>query len=187
VPYSFLSWANKEFGNGNKSTVQRLVIETKDPTNPAIVNFLDSKGYETIREKLKSSRLNIILKFIISFLGSLGFVIILLAFMVFFLSFQLLISKSSEKIRRLKWLGYHYMEISKPYLINLALIMGIITLVCFILVFLLKQLLMRFTAEWSLEFTEGINPLVLVTGAGLIILIFVANSLSIINQTKKIY
>jgi hypothetical protein len=187
VPYSFLSWANKEFGNGNKSTVSRLVIETKDPTNPEIVNFLTSKGYETIREKLKSSRLNIILKFIISFLGSLGFVIILLAFMVFFLSFQLLISKSSEKIRRLKWLGYHYMEISKPYLINLALIMGIIAIVCFVLVFLLKQLLIRFTEEWAMEFTEGINPLVLLTGAGLIILIFVANSLSIINLTKKIY
>jgi hypothetical protein len=79
------------------------------------------------------------------------------------------------------------MEISKPYLINLALIMGIIAIVCFILVFLLKQLLMRFTEEWSLEFTEGINPLVFLTGAGLIILIFVANSLSIINQTKKIH
>ncbi|HYW96704.1 MAG TPA: ABC transporter permease, partial [Bacteroidales bacterium] len=123
VPYKFLSWANREYGQASKPEISRLVIVTKDPTDPRIVSFLDKKGYETIREKLKSSRLNIILKFLISFVGSLGFLIVFLAFLVFILSFQLLMTRSRDQIRKLKWLGYNYREISQPFIFDLGMIM----------------------------------------------------------------
>jgi len=186
VPYSFLTWANREFGYQDKNNVSRLVVVTKDPTNPDIVSFLDSKGYETIKEKLKSSRLNIILKFIISFLGTLGFFIIFLAFMVFILSFQLMISRSADKIRKLKWIGYHHLEISKPYIINFSLILIILATLTFGGLYGLKYLLSGYISDWGIELLQGFHPLIFATAIFLMLSILVINSLAIIRQTKKI-
>ena len=164
-----------------------MVIETKDPTNPEIVSFLNKKGYETIKEKLKTSRLNIILKFIISFLGSLGFVIILLAFLVFVVSFQLIISRSSDKIRRLKWLGFHYREISKPYIIKLAYIILLLTGLTVGGLMIIKNLFLNYTSEWGLFLSEGIHPGVFLIGATVILLLFLVNTSAIFQQTKNIH
>jgi len=105
VPFDFLQWANSQFGYFQKIDPSRIILVSKDPTDPAIIKFIEDKGYDTIREKLKSSRLNIILKFIISFLVVIAAIIIGLAFLVFLLSLQLMISRSSQKIRRLNKLG----------------------------------------------------------------------------------
>ncbi len=186
VPYSFLTWANKEYGNASKPEISRLVIVTKDPTDPNIVSFLDKKGYETIREKLKSSRLNIILKFIISFLGTLGFFIILLAFMVFILSFQLLIARSEEQIRKLKWLGFNDREISRPFLTDLGIIMASLTVLTAVLLFFLKNGFSHFITAWGMNPTTGVNPFIAGGGLLLILLMFLLNARAIIRQAKKI-
>lgn len=186
VPYEFLSRANEKFGFREEKKISRLVIVTKDPTNPEIITFLDKKGYETIKEKLKSSRLNIILKFIISFLGSLGFFIIFLAFMVFVLSFQLMIARSTEKIRKLKWIGYHHLEISRPYIASYALILLLLSLLTLSILHLLKSLLDNYISEWGIELTEGFHPWIIAGGLGLILTIFMLNTAAIIRQTKKI-
>ncbi len=41
VPWNFLSWANKEYGNTKTNKISRLVVESKDPTNPEIISFLN--------------------------------------------------------------------------------------------------------------------------------------------------
>ncbi len=186
VPYEFLKWANEKFGFQDKEKISRLVIVTKDPTNPEIVSFLEKKGYETIKEKLKSSRLNIILKFIISFLGSLGFFIIFLAFMVFVLSFQLMIARSSENIRKLKWIGYHHLEISRPYIMNFTFILLILCVFTIILLYVLKSLLDNYISGWGIELTDGFHPWVIAGGMGLVLSIFTVNAFAIIRQTRNI-
>ena len=186
VPYTFLTWANREYGNTSKPEISRLVIVTKDPTDPKIVSFLDKKGYETIREKLKSSRLNIILKLIISFLGTLGFLIIFLAFMVFILSFQLLIARSEDRIRKLKWLGYHYREISRPFIADLGIIMGILVIVTAVLLVLIKNRFSEYVSGWGLELSKGISPLIAWGGGALVLLMFVLNVAAILRQTRKV-
>ncbi len=186
VPYEFLSWANDNFGFREEEKISRLVIVTKDPTNPKIVSFLEKNGYETVKEKLKSSRLNIILKFIISFLGSIGFFIIFLAFMVFVLSFQLMIARSSEKIKKLKWIGYHHNEISRPYIASFALILLILSILTFSILHLLKSLLDNYISEWGIELTGGFHIWILSGGLGLVFIIFILNTFAIIRQTKKI-
>jgi hypothetical protein len=186
VPYSFLSWANKEYGYIENKHPSRLVIVTKDPTDPEIVKYLDNKSYETIREKLKSSRLNIILKFIISILGSLGFLIILLAFFVFVLSFQLLIARSSEKIRKLSWLGYNYKEISKPYLIKLINLIFIIAGSSFITIVFLRKWMISYVNSIGMKLDPNIHYSVWLGGTIILWLIFVANALIILRNTKRI-
>jgi hypothetical protein len=186
VPYSFLSWANKEFGNDKNKRPSRLVIVTKDPTDPAIVKYLDARSYETIREKLKSSRLNIILKFIISILGSLGFLIILLAFFVFILSFQLLIARSSDEIRKLSWLGYNYIEISKPFLIKLLNLVILIAGSSFIAIVFLRKWMFSYLNSIGMKLDAEIHYSVWLGGVFILWLIFMANALIILRNTRRI-
>jgi len=186
TPWSFLNWANKEYGNQNTNKISRLVVESKDPTNPEIISYLNENSYETLLEKLKSSRLNIILKFVISFLGSLGIFIILLAFGVFILSFQLLISKSTDKIRKLKWLGYHYKEISKPYVQSFGLIIVSIFLLSGLIMLLLKKVFSGYVLEMGLELSKGFDLRVVLGGIILLLVMFFVNSWAIYWQTRKI-
>lgn len=186
VPWDFLSWANKEYGSGEKNKSSRLVVVTHEPTNPEIINFLNENNYETILEKLKGSRLNIILKFIITFLGSLGFFIILLAFSVFILSFQLLISKSAENIRKLKWLGYHYKEISKVFILRFGIILSAIAVAGSILLIFLKQLFEASVLKMGLELSKGYDYRIIIFAFVLLLSMFIINSKLILHQTKKL-
>ena len=186
VPWNFLNWANKEYGTTKTNKISRLVVESKDPTNPEIISFLNENYYETLLEKLKSSRLNIILKFVISFLGSLGIFIILLAFGVFILSFQLLISKSADKIKKLKWLGYHYKEISKPYIWSFGLIIISIFLLSGSIMLILKKIFTAYVLEMGLELSKGFDIRVVLGGSILLILMFLVNTWAINRQTRRI-
>lgn len=186
VPYSFLTWANREFGYRDESKISRVVIVTPDPTDPAIVKFLNENGYETILEKLKSSRMNIILKFILSFLGGLGIVIISLAFLVFVVSFQLLISRSEEKIRKLKNIGYGSHEVARPYILSLGMIMVFILGAGTFLVYVLKNQFIGMAEEWAMDLPEELNSRVLILSVGISLLLFLVNSVSIWIQTRKI-
>jgi len=186
VPWGFLEEANATYGQSAENNTSRVMVVCKDPTNPEIVKFLDDNGYETIREKLKSSRLNIILKFVISFLVALGGFIIILAFMVFVLSFQLVITKSSDNIRKLKLIGYHYREISQPFIINFALLVAAVAALSAICLYLLKSNLNHYLVDLALTPTPGLHPLVLAGGLLLLVLMVVVNSWLIVRQTKAI-
>ncbi|MBN2698726.1 MAG: hypothetical protein JXR52_07865 [Bacteroidales bacterium] len=186
VPYDFLSWANKEYGYFENKGPSRIILVSNDPTNPEIVRFIEEKGYDTIREKLKSSRMNIILKFIVSFLVLLAAIIIGLAFLVFLLSLQLMISRSAEKIRRLSKLGYHYLEISRPYLLILFLLLLGVTLISMVLTGILTAKFSGLAAEWSLDIPEKIDGIIYITSFGLMLLIFLANMAGIFISTRRL-
>lgn len=186
VPLDFLTWANDKYGYFDKSNPSQLIMVSKDPTNPSIIRFLEEKGYDTIREKLKSSRMNIILKLIISFLVLVAAIIIGLAFLVFLLSLQLMISRSSDKIRRLNKLGFHYREISRPYILLLLVLMTAVTGFSLIITSLLAGKFHTMTQEWSLNTSSSLHGILFGVALGLIALISLANVASILISTKKL-
>ncbi len=186
VPIGFLEWANEKFGYFEKSEPSQVIVVSRDPTDPAIIQYLDEKGYDTIREKLKSSRMNIILKLIISFLVVVAAIIIGLAFLIFLLSLQLMISRSSEKIRRLNKLGYHYREISRPYLLLLLILLTGVTLFSLLATSLLTGKFATLAAEWNLEISTSLHGIIYGTAFGLILLIFLFNTLAILLSTRKL-
>jgi len=186
VPYDFLTWANKRFGYLEKTEASRVIMVSKDPTDPAIIQFIEDKGYDTIRERLKSSRLNIILKFVLSFLVLIAGIIIGLALLIFMLSLQLMISRSSEKIRRLSKLGYHYTEISLPYIIILFLLLAVVTLLSLVSSAILAGKLTHMASQWKLELASGLSATVYAVAFGLISLLFLLNSVSILLSTRKL-
>ena len=186
VPLDFLEWANEKYGYFTKSDPSQVILVSKDPTDPSIIRFLEEKGYDTIREKLKSSRMNIILKFVISFLVIVAAIIIGLAFLVFLLSLQLMISRSSEKIRRLNKLGFHYREISRPYILLLFLLMAGITGLSLLLTSLLAGKLHDTAESWALDISSSLHGIIYGTALGLIFLISIANVSAIFISTKKL-
>jgi len=186
VPIDFLEWANKNYGYFKKSDPSQLILVSKDPTDPNIIRFLEERGYDTIREKLKSSRMNIILKLVISFLVMVAAIIIGLAFLVFLLSLQLMISRSSEKIRRLNKLGFHYREISRPYILLLLLLMVGITGLSLLLTSLLAGQLHQTAETWSLTISSSLHGIIYGTALILILLISIANVTAILISTKKL-
>ena len=186
VPYDFLQWANDKYGYFTKAKPSRVIMESKDPTDPAIISFIEDKGYDTIREKLKSSRLNIILKLIISFLVVIAAIIIGLAFMVFLLSLQLMISRSSPKIRRLNKLGFHYREISRPYILLLLILMIGVTVLSLLVTGFLARHFSGTAEAWNLELSSKLHAIIFGTSLGLITLIFISNTVAILLSTKKL-
>jgi len=186
VPYDFLQWANGKFGYFKMTDPSRIILVSKDPTDPSIIKFIEDKGYDTIREKLKSSRLNIILKFIISFLVVIAAIIIGLAFLVFLLSLQLMISRSSQKIRRLNKLGFHYREISRPYITLLLILMVAVTGLSLLITGILTTQFSGMAAEWNLAISSSLYGMIYGTALALVTLIFTANVLAILISTKKL-
>jgi len=181
VPVDFLEWANDKYGYFKKNDPSQVILVSKDPTNPSIIKFLEDRGYDTIREKLKSSRMNIILKFVISFLVLVAAIIIGLAFLVFLLSLQLMISRSSEKIRRLNKLGFHYREI-----LLLMLLMAGITGLSLLLTYLLAGQLHHRAEAWSLNISSSLHGIIYGTALGLILFISASNITAILISTKKL-
>jgi len=186
VPQNFLVWANSKYGYFEKVDPAQLILVSKDPTDPGIIKYLEEKGYDTIREKLKSSRMNIILKFIISFLVLVASIIIGLAFLVFLLSLQLMISRSSEKIRRLNKLGYHYREISRPYIVLLGILMIGVTGFSLLITAILTSKFSSMAEAWSLEISSSLHGIIFGMALGLIALISLANVIAILLSTKKL-
>jgi hypothetical protein len=186
VPYDFLQWANSRFGYFKKTDPSRIIMVSRDPTDPAIIKFIEDKRYDTIREKLKSSRLNIILKFIISFLVVVASIIIGLAFLVFLLSLQLMISRSSQKIRRLNRLGFHYKEISLPYITLLLILLVAVTGLSLLVTGILTRQFSGMAAEWNLDISTSLHGMIYGTALVLITLIFASNVIAILVSTRKL-
>jgi hypothetical protein len=186
VPHDFLTWANKTYGYFERIEPSRVILVSKDPTNPEIIRYIKDKGYDTIKEKLKGSRLNIILKFIISFLVVIAGIIILLAFLVFLLSLQLMISRSSQKILRLHKLGFHYREISRPYILLLLILMVAVTSISLLTTQLITNQLTTMGAEWNLAISSSLHGIIYGTALALIALISIANVIAILISTKKL-
>ncbi len=186
VPHDFLTWANETYGYFEKTDPSRVILVSKDPTNPTIIRYIEDRGYDTIREKLKGSRLNIILKFIISFLVVVAGIIILLAFLVFLLSLQLMISRSSQKILRLHKLGFHYREISRPYILLLLILMVSVTAIALLMTQLITSQLATLGTQWNLAISSSLHGIIYVTALALITLISISNIIAILISTKKL-
>jgi hypothetical protein len=186
VPLDFLEWANEKYGYFDKVDPAQLILVSRDPTDPNIIRYLEEKGYDTIREKLKSSRMNIILKFIISFLVLVASIIIGLAFLVFLLSLQLMISRSAAKIRRLNKLGYHYREISRPYMALLGILMIGVTGLSLLITAILTSRFSVMAEAWSLEISSSLHGIIFGMAVGLIVLISLSNVIAILVSTKKL-
>ncbi|MBX3101250.1 MAG: hypothetical protein KF690_01940 [Bacteroidetes bacterium] len=152
APISFINWANKEYGREQEGKrPSRLLLEVDNPSNPRFAAFLEAKGYETSKDKLKGGKQMALLQVVLLVVGVVGVFIVILSVLVFVLTFQLLISRASEAIRLLIQLGHDYTTISRFFnRYFLRLFLGI-QLIAFALVVLVKLLMYQLFTENALE------------------------------------
>lgn len=115
VPQEFLDWANQSFSTGKDIPDQpsRLILKVTDPSNPTFVKYLADHHYETNQDKLKFSKIRLIVQTVISAIGIFGAVVVLLALIIFSIYLQLLVARAKEEIRLLITLGYSPASLGK--------------------------------------------------------------------------
>ncbi|MEC5147714.1 FtsX-like permease family protein [Chitinophaga sp. 212800010-3] len=105
VPASFMAWANQRYGTGVPAGISRVIIKTPDPSNPALVKFLEDNGYTTNQDKLKFSKTRLIVQTIVSVVGFFGLILLFFALLVFSMFIQLVIASCKREIQLLVILG----------------------------------------------------------------------------------
>ncbi len=105
VPQNFLEWANKQYGSQQAGETSRVVIQTKDPGNPALVQYLKENNLVTDADKTRFSKYRQIVNAIVSASWITGAIMLLFALLVLSLFIQLTISSTKKEIGLLIILG----------------------------------------------------------------------------------
>jgi hypothetical protein len=137
VPQAFMEWANKNFGATETPRKSRLIVEVKNPADPAIAEFFASKNYDVKENKGEQGKLSYFLKIIITTISIIGLLVLLPAMGLMFLSINLLIYKNRKTLGNLILLGYSRRELARPYSILVVILnafVGLISFVCFIVI-----------------------------------------------------
>jgi ABC-type antimicrobial peptide transport system permease subunit len=150
VPQTFLTWANNRFGNQQASGTSRVVIQTKDPGNPTLVNYLKSNGLVTDADKTRFSKYRQIVNAIVSASWITGAVMLLFALLVFSLFVQLTIASTQKEIGLLITLGASPKQL-QSFLVRHFLPGNIvIAVLCLLVVAILQWLMQRYLAAKSM-------------------------------------
>ncbi len=122
VPWEFMNWANEEYGSGSKNP-SRLMLEVKDPGDEALRKFLADKKYLANTEQMRTKKAGAILKMMVTVAGGIGLLFVALSFVIFLITFQLILSRAKQEIEILLNLGYKWGSISRVLTVQLVLIM----------------------------------------------------------------
>ena len=105
VPEEFMEWANMHYGSNQNSQPSRVIIRTKDPGNPELVQYLKDNALVTDADKTRFSKYRQIVNAVVSISWVTGAVMLLFALLIFTLFIQLTIASCKEEIELLITLG----------------------------------------------------------------------------------
>jgi hypothetical protein len=105
VPQEFMSWGNKYFGKNQDTKASRVIIRTKDPGNPKLVEYLREKHLATDADKTRFSRYRQVVDIVVNISWGTGIILLLFALLIFTLFIQLTIASCKEEIILLITLG----------------------------------------------------------------------------------
>jgi cell division protein FtsX len=105
VPQEFMDWGNSRYAGGSAAKPSRAIIRTKDPGNPALVNYLKDKGLATDADKTRFSRYRHIVDLVVKIAWVTGLLMFLFAMVIFTLFIQLTIASCRDEIVLLVTLG----------------------------------------------------------------------------------
>ncbi len=145
VPEEFMLWGNKVFASGKVGAVSRVIIRTKDPSNPALASFLKRNQLTTDNQKMRFSKYRKLVDTVISISGITGILLLIFALLIFTLMIQLTIASAQSEIVLLVTLGASPKQLSRFLMwqffpTNAGVIVGSLVVVG-ILQFTLQQVL----------------------------------------------
>lgn len=127
VPYSFLNYANENYGSGAEQQPSQVMIATKNNKDPRITNYLETHGLVANREQLRGTIIEKLIMPTLLFSAVLCVIIIVMTILIFMLYGEILITKSKYDIHVLSLLGFRWKVISAVFNKFFLKVYGIIT------------------------------------------------------------
>ncbi len=186
VPYKFLSWANREYGRTESEKPARVVIVTDDPSSPYIYQYLNDMGFQTNKEKVRNSKLSILLKFMMYIVAAIAVVIVFLSALVFILSFQLILTRNKERLLNLVYLGYHYSRIRNVFILHFSWILAVIILITYFVIRISKFEFTEYLSLLGFEVSKSLDFLTLSVFFSVSFLLFIINIAMANRQLKRL-
>jgi len=188
VPGSFMQWANQKFATTASKNPSRLIIKTKDPSDPRLVSYLSKKGLKTDSEKTRFSKFRRIIDTAVWILGASGLIMLFFAVLITTLFIQLTVTSCKPEITLLITLGCSP-KLLKNLLMKRFFVPGLLLVTAGIFTTgSLQYISHLFFEKQQISIDSFISPYTLLVACCLVILITVANRLSIkesMNPYKK--
>lgn len=117
VPMAFIEWANSHYSNEVASDATRLILEVKNPSDPAVVSYMEEHGLVAEDKPSESSKALFLLQVCIVIIVGIGVIFSLLSIIILTLSIYLLLQKNINKLENLVLIGYKPIYVAMPYIL----------------------------------------------------------------------
>ncbi|MEK9985325.1 MAG: hypothetical protein VW879_11345, partial [Opitutae bacterium] len=119
VPQNFMQWASLELQDSVESLpTYRVLLKTQTPIPEAFRKFLERKKYDANQELLKETKVAQLANIALGTSGIVGLILLLMAFLAFWLSFQVLVQRNAQNLRVLLHIGFPPRILTQHYLIS---------------------------------------------------------------------
>ena len=181
VPQEFMDFANKNYSTNQNTMPSRVVIRTKDPGNPALVQYLHDNNLTTDADKTRFSKYRQIVNMVVNISWVTGAVMLLFALLVFTLFIQLTIASCKEEIQLLITLGAAPKQLNR-FLMKQFFPSNIIIVVVSLLMISVLQYFAHQFLQSQYIFVSGFTSLyTFATALGVLIILWSVNRYTIHN------
>ena len=189
VPEEFMKWGNSQFGKNKEAKASRVIIQTKDPGSPELVNYLKEKGLSTDADKTRFSRYRQVVELVVNISWISGAVMLVFALLIFTLFIQLTIASCKEEIKLLITLGASPKQLSSFLLKQFFPVNVLIIIVSCLLIAATQYILYQKMQSQNIILEKYPSLATIITGLLVLFVIWLVNRLTIqkfIKQSSKI-
>ena len=183
VPDDFLTWANKEFGDGRNSMPSRLLVEFSDASDELIPSFIEDNNYNVKQDELETSKRVFFFKLAIAAVLAVAVIIILLSVAFIVMSLNLIVQRNRDLFINLYGIGYSPKSIARFYQMLVSIITAADMGVAVVAALLLRNFYVdRLSSIFQIE--GSIIPIIL-SAAVLTIILIVAYNIIVLRTIKN--
>lgn len=175
VPQNFLDWANKQYGSHQAGETSRVVIQTKDPGNPALVQYLKENKLVTDADKTRFSKYRQIVNAIVSASWITGAIMLLFALLVLSLFIQLTISSTKKEIGLLITFGASPKQLQQFLLRQFLPGNLIITVLSLLVITALQFWVQKLLANQNMNVSPWISVYTIMAALAIILVLWLVN------------
>ena len=175
VPQNFLDWANRQFGSQQAGETSRVVIKTKDPGNPALVQYLKENSLVTDADKTRFSKYRQIVNAVVSASWVTGAIMLLFALLVLSLFIQLTISSTKKEIGLLVTLGASPKQLQQFLLKQFLPVNIMITFIALLVIAILQWWVQQLLSTQNMLISPWISIYTLLAAVSIVIVLWWVN------------
>ncbi len=184
VPQEFMNYANTRFATLKTEQTSRVIIRTKDPGNPQLVDYLKQHNLTTDADKTRFSKYRKIVNVVVNASWITGLVMLLFALLIFTLFIQLTISSCKTEIELLLTLGASPKQL-KQFLIKQFFPSNIlITVVALLILGSLQFICSRYLLKLNMFIPTLLSMYTLISGLAILFLIWIVYTISLNKYVK---